>query len=142
MEGAVVLNVCKRPYAYVVNVAANHGIEPDAAALPDDNVSYNAGARGYKNVSGNPGHDVSIGKCANRFIHLFSFSRLSCFRSRISAMADAVYFTNSWNCSGASLPLAGLGTESGRMREKGAFCRSRFGDTSNSGSKVSKKYLS
>jgi hypothetical protein len=45
-----------------MNVTANHGVEPDAAALPDDNVSYNAGAWGYENVFGNPGQNISIGK--------------------------------------------------------------------------------
>ena len=52
MKNAVVLNVRARPYAYAVNVTANHGVEPDAAALPDDDVSYNAGAPGYENVLG------------------------------------------------------------------------------------------
>jgi hypothetical protein len=45
-----------------VNVAANHGVEPDAAALPDDDISYNVRAGGYENVFGNPGQNISIGK--------------------------------------------------------------------------------
>jgi hypothetical protein len=62
MKNAVVLNAGERPYAYAVNVAANHGIEPDAAALTDHNVSYDTGTWGYESIFGNPGQDPPIGK--------------------------------------------------------------------------------
>jgi hypothetical protein len=62
MKNAVVLNVRERPYAYVVNITANHGIKPDAAAFSDDNVSYDAGARGDENIFANSGQAVSICK--------------------------------------------------------------------------------
>jgi hypothetical protein len=60
MKNAVILNICRRPYLYVVNVTANHCIKPDAAVLPYYDISYNAGARGYENIFCNPGQNASI----------------------------------------------------------------------------------